>query len=60
MTGRLGPSGGQACVRDLNDAFDLSQTISHHMKVLYELGLADREKRGVWVCYRARYYSSGL
>ena len=47
-------------MRDLNDAFDLSQTISHHMKVLYELGLADREKRGVWVCYRARYYSSGL
>ena len=31
---------GEACVCDLNDAFDLSQpTISHHMKVLHEAGL---------------------
>lgn len=47
--------GGEACVCDLTDAFDLSQpTISHHLKVLHEAGLADREKRGVWVYYRAR------
>jgi ArsR family transcriptional regulator len=47
--------GGEACVCDLNDAFDLSQpTISHHLKVLHESGLLDREKRGVWVYYRAR------
>jgi ArsR family transcriptional regulator len=47
--------GGEACVCDLNDAFDLSQpTISHHLKVLYEAGLLDRDKRGVWVYYRAR------
>jgi ArsR family transcriptional regulator len=47
--------GGEACVCDLNDAFDLSQpTISHHLKVLHEAGLVDREKRGVWVYYRAR------
>src|SRR6266567_6253390 len=47
--------GGEACVCDLNDAFDLSQpTISHHLKVLHEVGLIDREKRGVWVFYRAR------
>jgi ArsR family transcriptional regulator len=46
--------GGEACVCDLNDAFDLSQpTISHHLKVLHESGLLDREKRGVWVYYRA-------
>jgi ArsR family transcriptional regulator, arsenate/arsenite/antimonite-responsive transcriptional repressor len=46
---------GEACVCDLNDAFDLSQpTISHHLKVLHEVGLLDREKRGVWVYYRAR------
>ncbi|GAB3771192.1 ArsR family transcriptional regulator [Nocardioides ginsengisegetis] len=45
--------GGEACVCDLNDAFDLSQpTISHHLKVLHEVGLLDREKRGVWVYYR--------
>lgn len=47
--------GGEACVCDLNDAFDLSQpTISHHLKVLHEAGLLDREKRGVWVHYRVR------
>jgi ArsR family transcriptional regulator len=46
--------GGEACVCDLNDGFDLSQpTISHHLKVLHECGLLDREKRGVWVYYRA-------
>ncbi|MGD0373684.1 MAG: metalloregulator ArsR/SmtB family transcription factor [Streptosporangiaceae bacterium] len=48
-------SGGEACVCDLNAAFDLSQpTISHHLKLLYDCGLLDREKRGVWVYYRAR------
>ncbi len=47
--------GGEACVCDLNDAFDLSQpTISHHLKVLHDVGLVEREKRGVWVYYRAR------
>ena len=45
--------GGEACICDLNEAFDLSQpTISHHMKVLHEVGLVDRDKRGVWVYYR--------
>ena len=33
----------------------LSQpTVSHHLKVLHEAGLLDRDKRGVWVYYRAR------
>lgn len=46
---------GEACVCDLHDAFDLSQpTISHHLKVLHEVGLLDRSKRGVWVFYRVR------
>jgi ArsR family transcriptional regulator len=46
---------GEACVCDLNDAFDLSQpTISHHLKVLHEAGLLDRSKRGVWVYYAVR------
>ena len=45
----------EACVCDLNDAFELSQpTISHHLKVLHEVGLLDRSKRGVWVYYRVR------
>jgi ArsR family transcriptional regulator, arsenate/arsenite/antimonite-responsive transcriptional repressor len=47
--------GGEACVCDLNDAFDLTQpTISHHLRVLHEAGLLERDKRGVWVYYRAR------
>ena len=47
--------GGEACVCDLNDCFDLSQpTISHHLKVLHGAGLVDREKRGTWVYYRVR------
>lgn len=47
--------GGEACVCDLNDAFALSQpTISHHLKVLHEAGLLDRDKRGTWVYYSVR------
>jgi ArsR family transcriptional regulator len=46
---------GEACVCDLNDAFELSQpTISHHLKVLHEVGLLDRSKRGTWVYYRIK------
>jgi ArsR family transcriptional regulator, arsenate/arsenite/antimonite-responsive transcriptional repressor len=48
-------AGGEACVCDLNDAFDLSQpTISHHLKVLHDAGLVDRDKRGVWAYYRVK------
>ena len=48
-------TGGEACVCDLNDAFDLTQaTISHHLKVLHSAGLLDRDKRGVWVYYAVR------
>ncbi len=51
----LSHEGAEACVCDLTPAFDLSQpTISHHLKVLHESGLLDREKRGVWVYYQAR------
>src|ERR1039457_1186693 len=46
--------GGEVCACDLGGEFDLSQpTISHHLKVLHDAGLLDREKRGVWVYYRA-------
>jgi ArsR family transcriptional regulator len=45
----------EACVCELNDAFDLSQpTISHHLKVLHTAGLLERSKRGTWVYYRIR------
>ena len=47
--------GGEACVCDLNDAFDLSQpTISPHLKQLHEVGLLEREKRATWVYYSVR------
>lgn len=51
----LSHENAEACVCDLLPAFDLSQpTISHHLKVLHESGLLNREKRGVWVYYQAR------
>ncbi|KRF20676.1 ArsR family transcriptional regulator [Nocardioides sp. Soil797] len=47
--------GGEACVCDLTDAFDLSgPTISHHLKSLKLAGLVDAERRGTWVYYRVR------
>ncbi|WP_298800443.1 helix-turn-helix transcriptional regulator [uncultured Pseudonocardia sp.] len=46
-------AGGEACVCDLTDAFDLSgPTISHHLKVLREAGLITGQRRGTWVYYR--------
>ncbi|WP_231122958.1 ArsR/SmtB family transcription factor [Nocardioides sambongensis] len=51
----LSRENGEACACDLLPAFDLSQpTISHHLKVLHESGLLNREKRGVWVYYQVR------
>jgi ArsR family transcriptional regulator len=43
----------EACVCHLVDPIGLSQpTVSHHLKVLTEAGLLEREKRGTWVYYR--------
>ena len=48
-------AGGEACVCELVDRFDLSQpTISHHLRVLREAGLIESERRRTWVYYRAR------
>jgi ArsR family transcriptional regulator len=48
-------AGGEACVCELTEAFDLTQpTISHHLRVLREAGLIDSERRGTWVYYRVR------
>lgn len=45
----------EACVCNLTEPLGLSQpTISHHLKVLTEAGLIEREKRGTWVWYRLR------
>ncbi len=44
--------GGEVCVCELTEAFDLTQpTISHHLKVLREAGILDCERRGTWVYY---------
>jgi ArsR family transcriptional regulator len=46
-------TGGEACVCDLTDQFDVSQpTISHHLKVLREAGLLTSDRRASWVYYR--------
>jgi ArsR family transcriptional regulator, arsenate/arsenite/antimonite-responsive transcriptional repressor len=46
---------GEACVCELSDAFELSQpTISHHLKVLHDAGLVDRDRRGVWAYYHVK------
>lgn len=41
------------CVCDIVAQFPLEQpTISHHLKVLRQAGLAEAERRGLWVYYR--------
>ncbi|TDD32567.1 ArsR/SmtB family transcription factor [Saccharopolyspora elongata] len=48
-------AGGEACVCDLTDAFELSgPTISHHLKVLREAGIVEGDRRGTWIYYRVR------
>jgi ArsR family transcriptional regulator, arsenate/arsenite/antimonite-responsive transcriptional repressor len=45
--------GGEACICDLTEPVGLSQpTVSHHMKLLVEAGLLEREQRGKWAYYR--------
>lgn len=45
--------GGEACICDVTEPVGLSQpTVSHHMKLLVEAGLATREQRGKWAYYR--------
>ena len=43
---------GEACVCDLTEPVGLSQgTVSHHMRILTEAGLVEREQRGKWAYY---------
>jgi ArsR family transcriptional regulator len=45
----------EACVCNLTEPVGLSQpTVSHHLKVLTEAGLLERQQRGRWVFYRLR------
>jgi ArsR family transcriptional regulator len=44
---------GEPCICDLTEPVGLSQpTVSHHMKLLVDAGLAEREQRGRWVYCR--------
>jgi ArsR family transcriptional regulator len=43
----------EACVCHVIGPVGLSQpTVSHHLKVLHQAGLLERDKRGAWVYYR--------
>ena len=45
--------GHEACVCHLTEPLGLSQpTVSHHLKVLRQAGLVEREQRGSWAYYR--------
>ncbi len=45
----------EACVCDLIEPVGLAQpTVSHHLKVLLDAGLVERERRGSWAYYRLK------
>jgi ArsR family transcriptional regulator, arsenate/arsenite/antimonite-responsive transcriptional repressor len=45
----------EACVCHLTEPLELSQpTVSHHLKVLSQAGLVEREQRGNWAYFRVR------
>jgi ArsR family transcriptional regulator len=47
--------GAEACVCNLTEPLGLGQpTVSHHLKLLHEAGILDREQRGRWVYYSLR------
>jgi len=47
-----GAGAGEACVCDLTEPLDLGQpTVSHHLRILVDAGLLNREKRGTWAYY---------
>jgi ArsR family transcriptional regulator, arsenate/arsenite/antimonite-responsive transcriptional repressor len=44
---------GEACVCNLVEPLGLSQpTVSHHLRVLTDAGLVEREQRGKWAYFR--------
>ncbi len=46
---------GEACVCHLTEPLELTQpTVSHHLKVLLNAGLVEREQRGSWAYFRVR------
>ena len=47
--------GGQVCVCDIEEQFEIKQpTVSHHLRTLREAGLVEAEQRGLYQYYRVR------
>lgn len=45
-------AGSEQCACDLTEPLGVSQpTVSHHLKVLTEAGLLEREQRGKWAYF---------
>ncbi|MBW4444266.1 MAG: metalloregulator ArsR/SmtB family transcription factor [Plectolyngbya sp. WJT66-NPBG17] len=43
----------EVCACELVETLGLAQpTVSHHLKVMYEAGLLEKERRGTWIYYR--------
>jgi ArsR family transcriptional regulator len=43
------------CVCEIQEAFELGQpTVSHHLKILRDVGLIDSQRRGKWAYYALR------
>lgn len=43
----------EVCACELVEILELSQpTISHHLKVMYQAELLEKERRGTWIYYR--------
>ena len=44
---------GEQCACDLTEPLGVSQpTVSHHLRILLEAGLLEREQRGKWAYYQ--------
>ncbi|MET7889977.1 ArsR/SmtB family transcription factor [Streptomyces mirabilis] len=47
---------GEACVCDLTECLRLRQpTVSHHLKVMTDAGLLNRDRRGTWAWYSVNH-----
>jgi ArsR family transcriptional regulator, arsenate/arsenite/antimonite-responsive transcriptional repressor len=48
-------AGGEACACDLPAAVERTQpTVSHHLSILVNAGIIEREQRGKWAWFRLR------
>jgi DNA-binding transcriptional ArsR family regulator len=53
MLATMARTDDEVCVCDFTSALPLEQpTVSHHLRVLREMGLVRCERRGTWVYYR--------